>query len=273
MRFGASTTTTRCRACLDRFVALFSLISCGDAEPIGSPTVNRVPVAGRAVKVLTYNVNFELFDPATVKAVQAANADLVFLQESTSTWEHAFRDAGYAYSQFRAHDPDGGMAVLSRMPFQTVEWRTSPVGKFPAWCLRAETALGTLNILAVHLHPPLDENGLLTGYFTTSDEREVEARHHMACFGRDTDLAVGDFNEGEGKAVAVFTAAGLRDATEAHPPAARTWEMLVGSTVLQGRPDHVFVGSEWRATRVEVIEAGGSDHRPLLVTIQAANSP
>ena len=273
MRFVASTTTIRCRACLDRLAVLLSLFSCSDVQPIGVPMVNPQPVIGPALKVLTYNVNFELFSPTTVDAVRATNADLVVLQESNAQWERAFRDVGYAYTEFRAHDPDGGMAVLSRMPFQTVEWRASPVGKFPAWCLRAETALGTLDVLAVHLHPPLDENGLLTGYFTTSDERVAEVRHHMACFGRDTDLAVGDFNEGEGEALDVVKAAGLRDAAEAFPPVARTWEMLVGSTVLQGRPDHVFLGQAWVPVRIEVLEAGGSDHRPLLVTLQPANWP
>ena len=247
------------------------LVGCSAPLATGVTTPDATPLVGPTLRVLTYNVNFELYHSSTVDAVLAANADVAFLQETTSRWETMFRPAIselYPYVEFRMADPDGGMAILSRLPFHTEDWRPSPVGKFPAWCVRVDTALGELAVLMVHLHPPLDENGLLTGFFTTSDERLIEVRGHLGCFGRPPDLAVGDFNEGEGEALDAVGAVGLTDAALTQLPLARTWEMQVGGQILRGRPDHVFAARRYAPVRVEVLEAGASDHRPLLVTLQ-----
>lgn len=249
---------------------LLAIWACSELDAPRALSANPEPAGGPTLSILTYNVNYERLDAATVEAVRQAGADLVFLQEVTPAWQRALAELAYSHREFRFHGVDGGMAVLSRSPFETVEWRPSPVAKFPAWCLRAETPLGRMDVLAVHLHPPVDENGLFTGFFTTGDEREAEIRDHLSCFGRDTDLAVGDFNEGEGSAIGRVTALGMVDVASRFPPVRRTWEMIVGSTVLEGRPDHVFARAPLVPTRVEVLELGGSDHRPLRVTLQLA---
>lgn len=243
---------------------LLSLLAC--APPPAAP----LP-PGPGVSVLSYNVNFERYDPATVEAIAAADADVVFLQETTAEWETALRarlGGVYPTIEFRPHDPDGGMAVLSRGALTTNSWRASPVGNFPAWCLSVDTPVGPLQVLHVHLHPPLDEGGLLTGYFTTGGKRRTEMASHLGCFSTPPDLVVGDFNEEEGDAVDLVFAQGLRDAADAFPPPRRTWEWEHWSGQLVGRPDHVFHGDAFVPASVDVREAGASDHRPLLVELR-----
>ncbi|MFN7144635.1 MAG: endonuclease/exonuclease/phosphatase family protein [Myxococcota bacterium] len=251
-------------------LAILALAACA-----GPPPPARAPVAapGPTLDVLTYNVNFELLDARTIDAIAEADADVVFLQETTPAWEAAVRArlAGtYPHITFRDHPPDGGMAVLARHAFTTTAWVPSPVGSFPAWCLAVDTPLGPLRALHVHLHPPLDDGGLLTGYFTTGDDRRAELEAFLGCFDGPPDLAVGDFNEGEGDAVDLLVAAGLVDAASTFPPPARTWAYGTRFGELEGRPDHVFVGGGLVPTAVEVREVGGSDHRPLRVTLARA---
>ena len=70
-------------------LSLVALLSChGPAAPV-------LPSGeGRVLTVLTYNVNFERFDPATIEAIASADADLVLLQETTAQWEAALRTRG-----------------------------------------------------------------------------------------------------------------------------------------------------------------------------------
>jgi endonuclease/exonuclease/phosphatase (EEP) superfamily protein YafD len=220
--------------------------------------------------VLSYNVNFEQVDARTLDALLDADADVALLQEATPEWEAVIRPAAadrYPFVEFRYGPPDGGMAILSRYAVETVAWIPSPANSFPAWCVTFDTPLGRLRTLHVHLHPPLDEGGLMSGYFTTDEERLAEIEHFLQCFDGPPDLAVGDFNEGEGPAVDRVVAAGLRDAAEISPPPARTWAYDTRFGELEGRPDHVFVGPALGVAAVDVREVGGSDHRPLRVTL------
>ena len=133
---------------------------------------------------------------------------------------------------------------------------------------RSRFTIGELDILHVHLHPPLDEDGgLVVGYFTTSDARTQELMHHLR--GAPPDLVLGDFNEGEGPAVSRLEAFGMRQAQAAWPPLELTWRWDTGTTELVGRPDHVFVAPRLRVAAVQVMQRGGSDHRPLRVAIEA----
>lgn len=233
-------------------------------------------VAGPTLATLTYNVNFERYEPATIDAIEAADADLVFLQETTAQWESMIRarlSDRYPTMVFQPHDPDGGMAVLARGPVTTVAWRRSPVASFPAWCLAVESALGPLEVLAVHLHPPLDERGLISGYFTTGGARATEMAAHLECFDGAPDLILGDFNEEEGDAVDLVEARGYRDAATAFPPVVPTWRWDTWVGELTGRPDHVYFGPAFSPRAVEVMERGASDHRPLRVVLQRLATP
>jgi endonuclease/exonuclease/phosphatase (EEP) superfamily protein YafD len=258
---------------MEGLIARFAIRPPALALLVGCAAVSApAPIpSGPRLTVLTYNVNFEQYDPATVAAIATADADLVVLQETNARWEAEVRRTladRYPTIRFEAHEPDGGMGVLSRFPVTPIAWRPSPVGKFPAWCLAVETPHGPLNVLALHLHPPLDEEGsLLAGYFTTSGARLTELTDHLGCFAGPPDLALGDLNEGEGDAVDLLVARGLSDAAEALPPAVRTWRWDTPIWELEGRPDHVFHGPGWAPAAVDVLELGASDHRPLRVTL------
>ncbi|MCA9606914.1 MAG: endonuclease/exonuclease/phosphatase family protein [Myxococcales bacterium] len=246
-------------------------LGCGE-DPAPPSGAVRGAASSDAIWVLSYNVNFERPSDATVRAIDEADADLVFLQETHERWERSIRrrlESRYPTILFRHAPGEGGMAILSRYEIVEARHETARGGAFPAWRVTARTPLGDLDVLHVHLHPPLDEDGgLVVGYFTTSDARTREILHHLS--GPPPDLVLGDFNEGEGPAITQLESLGMRQAQAAHPPLELTWSWDTGTAELEGRPDHVFVGPAYRPTAVQVMLRGGSDHRPLRVAIERA---
>ena len=227
--------------------------------------------------VATFNLNFERPDAATVAAVAALDADVVFLQETHADWE-ARLTAGlppdrWPHRRFLHAPAEGGMAILSRYPLSNVAQSHAPGGRFPAACLTVTAPQGPLSALHLHLHPPLSEEGsLLTGYFSTPPRRRAEVEAHLqGCGGRGGrfDLVLGDLNEGEGPSTAwLATVAGLTEAQPRLPPVEPTWRWETAVSTLRGRPDHVFVGAGLHIAAVQVVlDSGASDHHPLRVQV------
>ena len=254
--------------------AIATLILCACGEPSRASTgLERGAAGPGALTVLTYNVNFEQPSDATARAIVEADADMVFLQETHPGWERRIRAAigdRYPHVIFHHAPDEGGMAILSRFPITEQLHRVGVAGVFPSWRVTASTPLGSLDVLHVHLHPPLEDGNLFVGYFTTGDARREELLDLLG--DRTPDLVLGDFNEGEGDAVAHLRSLGLREAQRQYPPVERTWTWRTGPTELEGRPDHVFVGPALRAAAVRVMQRGGSDHRPLRVALQPAGA-
>lgn len=240
-----------------------------EAAPAGAPTL----------KVMTFNVNFGVAgDPSTIEAIRAEGAELVLLQETTPAWEQALREAlAEEYPHMKFHHADalaGGLAVLSTRPVEIIETIPSPAGWFPAWRLEAETALGTIQLLNLHLRPPISDDGSwIKGYFTTDAIRQAELTRYMARLKPDLPTIVaGDFNEdASGDVVARLRADGLESALEEFRPGEHTWrwELPVGSVGHQ--LDHIaYQKTALRPLGAHVRRAGRSDHFPVVTTFVRA---
>jgi endonuclease/exonuclease/phosphatase (EEP) superfamily protein YafD len=254
---------------------LIAALLAGCATPERAP---ERPLPGEpTLRVLSYNVNFGIAgDPSTIAAIRAANADLVLLQETTPAWERALRaafEADYPHMAFRESSGAGGMAALSRRPLTPHEWLPSPAGWFPAWRVVAETALGPVQVLALHLHPPVSDDGsYISGYFTTGETRREEVDAYLPALepGLPT-LIVGDLNEEEdGEACERLEAAGFRSALPAFAPDQPTWRWQTSLGQLTFRLDHVLHDRALAPLDAHVLDAGRSDHLPLVVTLRRA---
>ncbi len=247
---------------------LAACVSGGDFVP---------PLPDNAVRfrVLTYNMNFGLAGSREgVEAIGTANADVVVLQETNAEWEDAIVGAlGRMYPHHRFQGPKnqfaaGGMGVLSRWPIAKIEQLDSDAGLFFAWRIVLDAPGGSLQILDVHLHPPMDtgSGSWVVGFFTTRPIREAEARDHVAKLDPSLPtLIAGDFNEeDEGRAIAVFHARGFESALPRFHPDADTWHWSVGgSTELRFRLDHILFDRHFRAVGAGVVDKGRSDHAPV----------
>ena len=226
--------------------------------------------------LMTYNLNYANPDPdSSLDAIAKADADVVLLQEITDAWKTRL-DTRFAkqYPHRSFHTGRaGGLAVLSKHAIREDDlWSPPSGGYFPAERLRIDTPLGDVQILHVHLRPNIDRGSWVLGWKTTPPIRrkEIEAYWAKLATGVPTIVA-GDFNElPDGSAVAFLAGKGLARIATSGP---RTWHHVLdvaGKKVegLTADIDHVVVDATFVAKTATVLDAGASDHRPVVVTLE-----
>ena len=222
--------------------------------------------------LLTYNVEWN--NPSrdvSIRAIADADADVVVLQEVTGTYERELAKAlakQYPHQLVRLHARGaGGIAVLSKLPLRDDQLLDSPDGWFPALRVLVDTPRGAVQLLGVHLRPAVDHRGWITGFFTTPKLRLAEISAYWPKLARDLPTIVaGDFNEDpNGTAVEFLAERGLERVAAAGP---KTWHyVLHGKDQLAMDIDHVMIDGALAASDAHVLDAGTSDHRPVMCTI------
>lgn len=248
-------------------------VACGP-QRVARP----VPADEPALRVMTYNVNYGLAgDAATLDAIGGAEVDVVFLQETTAAWESAIRErfgAEFAHIDFVHCCGAGGLGVLSRVPVQSLGVLEPPAeGWFPAWHLLLDTAVGPIQALNVHLHPPISNTGsVVGGYFSTKRIRQSEIEAYWDALDADVPIIVaGDFNENaQGRAVSFLRARGLESALPEFAPRATTWCWQTSVGQVSTTLDHVVYDGALEPVDARVLDVGRSDHLPVVVTFIAS---
>lgn len=228
--------------------------------------------------VATYNVNFGIGgDQETLDAIANTHADVVLLQETNAAWEDAIRQrfsTQYPHIRFGHPDamPAGGLAVLSRFPFDVTHVSPSDGGFFFAWRVLVQTPRGAVQMLNVHLRPQATEDGsFLVGHFTTGPLRRRELTAHLATMSNDAPTIVaGDFNEDEsGAAVQLLTARGMASALREFAPRDTTWRWPVGPFTVRQRFDHIVYDTRrFECLHARATHEGRSDHVPVVARLR-----
>lgn len=225
--------------------------------------------------LMTYNVNYANPDPdASIEAIAVADADVVLLQEITAAWQARLQQRlGKQYRHQVFHPARaGGLAVLSKHEIRSDELYAPPRGGFfPAERLVVASPLGDVQILHVHLRPNVERGNWLLGWQTTPPvrRREIETYFAKLTTGVPTIIA-GDFNElPAGLAVEFLASKGLSRIPTTGPS---TWhhKIEVGDrqiSALSMDIDHVIIDRSLVGSNARVIDAGASDHRPVVVTL------
>ena len=251
-----------------RWLLLLALLGCGEPrlpEAGGPPAANQL-------RVMSYNLNFGIAgDESTVDAIAGANPDIVFLQETNARWQRALARLRYPHVRFTDPPdwPAGGMGLLSKYPVVVLQHLEVGAQPFFAWRVVLDTKLGRIQVLNVHLRPPMSDGGSwVVGYFSTREVRLKEIESHVAALDpKLPTLVVGDFNEEvDGKAIGFLKDRGFADAIHAHAGNKRTWEWPVssgGSVTLRFQLDHIMHDDHFIAVRAAIVEAGRSDHKPI----------
>lgn len=258
-------------------VLLSALVTACGGSP--SPRAAEAPAPGQpSLRVMTYNVNYGTAgDEETLAAVDRGKAELVLLQETTPAWEEALRarfGAEYAHVGFRHCCGAGGLGVLSKYPYTEQDYLEPPErGWFPAWRLIVESPLGRLQVLAVHLRPQLGDNGgVVSGYFTTPGVRGAEMETYFSRLDRGLPTIIaGDFNEQRGgRALDYLAERGFKSALSEFDDSASTWRWQTSLGQLEREFDHVVYGPGLRPLSARVLDAGRSDHLPVVAVFTRA---
>jgi endonuclease/exonuclease/phosphatase family metal-dependent hydrolase len=227
---------------------------------------------GPHLRVLTYNVNWGAPQPeVAAEIIRASGAEIVCLQETTPQWERFLRQAlrrEYSFAEFRASKDrmGGGLAFLSKVPARDIAYVPSNTGWFDGWIMGFETAMGPVQVLNVHLRPPVSDKGSwVSGYLFTGDDRVREMERFYTRRRPEMPMLVaGDFNDGEDSPVLVWLGKrGLMNALPQFDRRTPTWQWQTSVATLSRRMDHITYSSELHCTSARVIRAGASDHFPV----------
>ncbi len=254
----------------------------------GASSLSRGPATGlpplRADEptftVLSFNINFGVgHEPVNAQAVADADADLVLLQETTDRAEVVFRRAlseTYPHMLFQSCCRAGGLGVLSRHPIRQEVYLEPNVGWFPAWWLLIDSPLGPVQVLNVHLRPPVSDDGSwVSGYFSTGGIRAREIADFWTAMSEGIPaLVVGDFNENrQGQAIDFLVDKGLHSALPQFSPRAKTWRWPTRVGEIHAQLDHIVHGPRLVPRSAEVLDAGNSDHLPVLAVFTHEPKP
>ncbi len=228
--------------------------------------------AGPHVRILTYNVNWGGPRPdQAAEIIRQSQADIVCLQETTPQWEQFLRQAlaaEYSFAAFRNSKTrtGGGLAFLSRVTGREVAYIPSETGWFDGWVMAFDTAMGPVQVVNVHLRPPVSDSGSwVSGYLSTRDDRvrEMERFYNRREPGLPT-LVVGDFNDDDkSPVIAWLKARGMVNALPEFDRRTPTWQWRTSVLTLRRRMDHILYSPELHCAAARVIPAGASDHFPV----------
>jgi endonuclease/exonuclease/phosphatase family metal-dependent hydrolase len=248
--------------------------SCGPA-----PLKPRDPTPGVVhFKVETFNVNQDEYgDHDTVEAIGAADADIVCLQEIQPPWETAIRQR-YAdqYPEMLFHSALGsdGLAVISRYPLHDGGFHPAPAANIehPAWHLTADTPMGTIQILDLHLRSVFrGEPTKVEAYFDLSEDHLLAIEGFSAnCIAGMPTIVAGDYNEEPtGSAVSYLQNKGYRNALPLYHPGQGTWRDPPAWQFEQ-TIDHILFDTSFAPLNAWVENRGNSDHLPVVAHLEAA---
>jgi endonuclease/exonuclease/phosphatase (EEP) superfamily protein YafD len=237
------------------------------AAACATPYVARKPAPGeRTLRVMTFNVNYGVPpDEATLAAIEKAKPDILLVQELNSGWRDVL--SKWPHSKLTPADDDAsGMGVAAKLPLEEVTTlpRTQDAF-FTAQKIVAKTPLGRVQLLNVHLRPPVSDSGsFVSGYFSTREGRKFEIANHAAELDAQLpSIVAGDFNEEDGRAVAWLEDRRFQSADRQLAPGEPTWHWP-WVVELKGSLDHVFYTPALEPFEVRVLQAGRSDHLPVL---------
>jgi endonuclease/exonuclease/phosphatase family metal-dependent hydrolase len=203
--------------------------------------------------------------------IRRSRAEIICLQETTPQWEQYLRQtlgSDYRFAEFRdsKNRMGGGLAFLAKIPAREVAYVPSETGWFDGWIMKFETAIGPVQIINVHLRPPVSDSGSwVSGYFSTDQNRRQEMeRFHGEREPRIPTLAVGDFNDGENSPVVRWLEGkGMVNALPQFDRNSPTWKWKTSVVTLKRRMDHILYSPELDCIAAKVIPAGASDHFPV----------
>jgi len=228
------------------------------------------------LKVVTYNVNWGFVKPQNVvDFISKADADVICFQETHRHWETLLKTRlkeRYPHCVFKEWSGAGGLAIMSRHKLDNIKLIRPTEGWFPALLADIQTPIGLIQVLNVHLRPPLSDRGSFrpSAYYKTPDIHLKELQGFLA----DTDakkalIITGDFNEHENKkAMQWLLEQGFTDALSTYDSSSKTWKWNTSYGItLNNRYDHIVISKHLQCTGAKVTEVKASDHMPVMAVV------
>jgi endonuclease/exonuclease/phosphatase (EEP) superfamily protein YafD len=234
--------------------------------------------------IATYNVMDSIEgDVATRETIGATHADIICLEEVTAEWERVIREryaADYPFMVFYAKGGAAGLGVLSKQRLIEEALFEAPNNWHPAWSVLAETPAGWLNLLTVHLRSLYSgTGGVVTDYVNWGSDHVFEIKsvlmssEAVSIPAEVPRMVLGDFNEeSNGDAVEHLESLGFTDVLPQFRPGQFTWRSHSLGNQFNEALDHILYDGAVTALNAYVVNAGHSDHIPVVAHFEAAHA-
>lgn len=223
-----------------------------------------------SLRILSFNIGAYGQDPELVlDLLREVDADIVTLQELGSQYAAAIENNLGAIYPYMALHPQQfatqGQGVLSRFPLgEDTYWQYEFL---PAKLGHQRVTLPDLGLTIYNLHP---SHPGMTGQFFNPSYRSMEIADILARAEAETGalLLVGDFNMTDLSNDYAAIRQNFNDAFR-ETGFGMGWTFTIINSPAFLRLDYLFFNAEISAVAAEVLSnRAGSDHHPLLVTIQ-----
>ncbi len=218
--------------------------------------------AGPQIKLLHANVHSGNSDyQRLINLVASEQPDLVFLQEFTPAWEAGVASLSeqYPYSYIQPRHDNFGIALYSRLPFDSVAHVSSPPLNHPT--IIASIRLDGQQLTLISTHPTIP-----IGHSYYARNEQLESVTQLARRVAGPVAVIGDLNTSiwGPRHARLEQLAGLRN-TRRGFGILPTWPTFMPLAMIP--IDHVLVSVELRVLETYTGKRFGSDHLPLLVTL------
>jgi len=244
------------------------------------------------ITVATLNVYFENRSPElAIRAIRDSDADIVFLQETTTRFEKQLRKDlknTYPHVHFKSGGklPAARFGILSRYPLAKPTMLPARHGLFGAMIAQTTIDGRRLQLVNVHLKPlQLRANARpfehLQAFRVLDKAHEAELQYILKSIDpKLPTIIAGDFNsiphsagprllaeEGYADAFKLPSTNPAECEEDSGPP---TWQIDTGLGPIRLRIDYIFCSKDLTAVAGKVIPDTGSDHRLVVAEIGLA---
>jgi endonuclease/exonuclease/phosphatase (EEP) superfamily protein YafD len=224
--------------------------------------------SGDTIRILTFNMYRDNpRKPDAVRWMLDLDPDILVLEEAQPEWQAALRElrARYPYRYDCLGFGGCDVVMLSKRPWTQGHTVADANAGFFFPIAETATAAGPLQIAGTHFNRPFTSDGSLK----TQMAQAALIQANLAVGAMPT-LLMGDFNSVRWGRVIRSIEAGTGLA--ALPGLEGTWPAYL-PWPLRLPIDQVLVGPDVHVVRRQVLHAPGSDHRPVLVTIEGRLLP
>ena len=235
--------------------------------------------------IATFNAHLKRAeDPETVRAIGAIGADIICLQETNEAWERAITENygdEYPYILFHHEGASSsGLGIISKYPIEDFGVIDPFKESHPGWLLLAETPMGKVQMLNLHLRAPYNKHDGVPGLFAVEEDHRKEIRYFTAPLTLSSEanlptIVLGDFNSGpEDSPVNYLEGNGFTNALPLFHPGQETWRherSLMGQSI--ATLDHILFDESFAPLNAYVLYRGNSDHLPVVAHLEQRARP
>lgn len=224
---------------------------------------------GPLLRVMQFNVLAQNEDyDRLLRLVERELPDVIVLQEVTAAWQRALGalNSAYPHRLILAREDNFGIALLSRVPLNSITHVASPPSGYPSIVANIDVEGTAVSLIGTHPTTPVTSSNYV------SRNIQLQSVTALASAASGPVVIVGDLNATlwDRRYAEVEAAASLRNARQGFG-IKPTWPTFLPIAMIP--IDHILVSRHFGVSALRTGPSIGSDHLPLFATLVIRPGP